>query len=134
MKELRPDLDFVNNLLEKGNIKKKHKEGLEKRYSIRRKRLNIVREEMKQLIKTVGAIIKRFNSSVNQYQENWLFINNQGLFFRRLNNEEENHQSEIPNSVEAQTFWWGIWSERKEHLQDTECLKDVKKELEQDEG
>ena len=134
MKELRPDLDFVNNLLEKGNIKKKHKEGLEKRYSIRRKRLNIVREEMKQLIKTVGAIIKRFNSSVNQYQENWLFINNQGLFFRRLNNEEENHQSEIPNSVEEQTFWWGIWSERKEHLQDAECLKDVKKELEQDEG
>ena len=134
MKELRPDLDFVNNLLEKGNIKKKHKEGLEKRYSIRRKRLNIVREEMKQLIKTVGAIIKRFNSSVNQYQENWLFINNQGLFFRRLNNEEENHQSEIPNSVEAQTFWGGIWSERKEHLQDAECLKDVKKELEQDEG
>ena len=134
MKELRPDLDFVNNLLEKGNIKKKHKEGLEKRYIIRRKRLNIVREEMKQLIKTVGAIIKRFNSSVNQYQENWLFINNQGLFFRRLNNEEENHQSEIPNSVEAQTFWWGIWSERKEHLQDAECLKDVKKELEQDEG
>ena len=104
MKELRPDLDFVNNLLEKGNIKKKHKEGLEKRYSIRRKRLNIVREEMKQLIKTVGAIIKRFNSSVNQYQENWLFINNQGLFFRRLNNEEENHQSEIPNFMEAQTF------------------------------
>ena len=39
----------------------------------------------------------------------------------------------IPNSVEAQTFWRGIWSERKERHKDAEWLKDVKKELEQDE-
>ena len=55
-------------------------------------------------------------------------------FFQRLNNEEENHQCETPNSVDAQTFWRGIWSERKEHYKNTEWLKDVKKELEQDEG
>ena len=36
--------------------------------------------------------------------------------------------------MEAQTFWRGIWSERKEHHKDAEWLKDVKKELEQDEG
>ena len=36
--------------------------------------------------------------------------------------------------MEAQTFWKGIWSERKEHHKDAEWLKDVKKELEQDEG
>ena len=63
-----------------------------------------------------------------------MFVNNQGRFFQRLNNEEENHQCEIPNSVEAQTFWRGIWSERKEHRKDAEWLKDVKKELERDEG
>ena len=28
----------------------------------------------------------------------------------------------------------GIWSERKEHCKNTEWLKEVKKELEQDEG
>ena len=63
-----------------------------------------------------------------------MFVNNQGRFFQRLNNEEENHQCEIPNSVEAQTFWRGIWSERKEHRKYAEWLKDVKKELERDEG
>ena len=63
-----------------------------------------------------------------------MFVNNPGRFFQQLNNEEENHQYEIPNSVEVQTFWRGIWSERKEHHQDAEWLKDVKKELEQDEG
>ena len=43
LKELSRDLDFVDNLLEKRNIKKKHKGRLERRYNIRRKRLNIVR-------------------------------------------------------------------------------------------
>ena len=35
--------------------------------------------------------------------------------------------------MEAQTFWRGIWTERKEHHNGAEWLKDVKK-LEQDEG
>ena len=62
-----------------------------------------------------------------------MFVSNQGRFFRRLDNEEENHQCEIPNSVEVQTFWWGIWSEKKKHIRDAECLNDVNKELDQDE-
>ena len=47
LKELSRDLDFVNSLIEKRNIKKKHEDRLERRYNIRRKRRNIVREEMK---------------------------------------------------------------------------------------
>ena len=78
---------------------------------------------MKQQIKAVGAKIKRFNCRFNQYQENWIFVNNQARFSQQLNNEEENHQCEIKNSVEAQ----------KRH-KDVEWLKDVKKELEQDKG
>ena len=35
--------------------------------------------------------------------------------------------------MEAQTFWRGIWSERKEHHKGAEWLKDVKK-LEKDKG
>ena len=59
-----------------------------------------------------------------------MFVNNQGQYFQRLNND----QCKIPNSVEAQTFWRGICSKRKEHHKDVEWLKDVKKELQQDEG
>ena len=62
---------------------------------------------MKQRIKALGAKIKRFNSRINQYQQNRMFVKNQGRFFQRLN-EEENHQYEIPNSVEAQTVSRGI--------------------------
>ena len=119
MKELSRDFDFVNNLPGKKNIKKDHKDRLERKYNIRRKRLNIVREE----IKAVGAKIKRFNSRINQYQQNRMFANNQGQFFQRLNNEEENHQRAIHTYILD-----------KEHHKDAKWLKDVEKELEQGEG
>ena len=70
LKELSRDLDFVNNLLQKRNIKKKHKDRLERKCNIRRKRLIIVREKIKQQIKSVGAKIKRFNSRISQHQQN----------------------------------------------------------------
>ena len=89
---------------------------------------------MKQQSKAVCANIKRFNSRINQYQQNWMFVNIQGRCFQRLNKEEDNQQCKIPNSVETQTFWRGIWSERKEHHKDAEWLKDIKKELGQYEG
>ena len=49
-----------------------------------------------------------------------MFTNAQAWFFQQLNNEEGNHQCEISNSVGAQTFWRGIWSERKDHHKDAE--------------
>ena len=36
--------------------------------------------------------------------------------------------------MDAKTFWRGLWSKIKEHNKDADWLKDVKKELEQDEG
>ena len=78
----------MNILLEKRNIKKKHRDRLERKYNIRRKRPNIVREEMKQQIKAVGAKSKWFISQINQYQQNRMFVNNRGQFFQRLNNEK----------------------------------------------
>ena len=120
LKKLSRDLDCMNFLLEKRNIKKKHKDRVERRYNIGRTRPNIVSDELKQQIKAAGATIKRFNSRINQYQQNRMFVNNEGQFFQRLNNEEENHQCEIPNSMEAQTFWRGIWSEKKEYHENAE--------------
>ena len=48
LRKLSRDLDFVNNLLGKTNIKKNQKDRLERKYDIQRKRLNIVRETMMQ--------------------------------------------------------------------------------------
>ena len=89
---------------------------------------------MKQRVKDLGTKIKWRNSRINQYKQNRMLANNQGRFFQRLNNKEENHQCEIPNSVEAQTFQRGIWSQRKDHHKVPEWLKDVKNKLKQDES
>ena len=78
LKELNQDLDLVQILLEKRNIKKKHKDRLERKYNIRRKRVNIVWEEMKQRITAMGAKNKLFNSTINQYRPNRMFVNNKG--------------------------------------------------------
>ena len=56
----------------------------------------------------MGAKIKRFNSRINQYQPNQCLSRIKDDFLKQVNNEEGNHQSEIPNSVEAQNFWSGI--------------------------
>ena len=82
MNKLSQGLDFEKNLLEKRNIKKEHKDRLERKYNIRRKRLNIVMQEMKQQIKAVDGKVKRFNSRINQSQQNRMFVNNQGRFFQ----------------------------------------------------
>ena len=71
----------MRNLFEKRNIKKKNKDRLGRRYNIRRKRLNIVKEEMKKQIKVVGAKNKRLICQINQYQQNPMFANDQGQLF-----------------------------------------------------
>ena len=86
---------------------------------------------MKQQIKAIGAKSKRFDSRINQYQQNQMFAKNQGQFFRRLNKKKiTNVKFQI---LWRQTFQRGMLSERKEHHKNAEWLKDVKKQLEQDE-
>ena len=43
---------------------------------------------MKQQIKAIGAKSKRFDSRINQYQQNQMFAKNQGQFFRQLNKKK----------------------------------------------
>ena len=60
---------------------------------------------MKHQIKAIGAKIKWYNSHINHYQQNQMFVNNQEQFFQQLNNDEEgSHQCEIRDSAEAQVF------------------------------
>ena len=109
MKELNEDLDFTKILLEKRTIGKKHRDRLKRKYDIRRKRLNIVREEMKQQIKAASAKIKQLTFELTNMNR---------MIFSIIKYEVENHNFEIPISVEPHTFWRGIWGERKEHHKD----------------
>ena len=115
VKQLNEDLGHMNTLIERKNIKKKDKDGLERRYELKRKGLPVTREEIKERIKAKNNKIKRYQSRINQYQQNRTFKDNQGKFYRELNSGGRNYETtEVPDKKEAQEFWGSIWGERKE--------------------
>ena len=69
VKQLKKDLGQINTLIERKNIKKKYKDGLERRYKMKQRGLPVTREEIKERIKAKNKI-KRYQSRFNQYQQN----------------------------------------------------------------
>ena len=68
-KQLSKDLGYINALIERKSIKKKHKDGLERRYKLKRRGLPVTREETKERIKEKNYKIKGYQSRINQYQQ-----------------------------------------------------------------
>ena len=80
VKQLNEDLGHISTLIERKNIKKKHKDELERRYKLKRRGFPVTREEIKERIKTKNNKIKKYQSRINKYQQNRTFKNNQGKF------------------------------------------------------
>ena len=74
IKELSKDL----SQLDISNFR--HWKRLERKYSIRVKRLNVVIEELKQRITAIAAKFRRYQGPVDSYRRNRLFGNNQRQF------------------------------------------------------
>ena len=131
VKQLNKDFGHINTLIERENIKKEHKDGLERRYKMKRRVLPVTREEIKERIKAKNNKLKRYQSRINQYQQNPTFKNNQGKFYRELNSGGRNYEAtEIPHKKETQEFWKSIWGERKEHPKDAEWLENFERDYE----
>ena len=134
VRELNIDLGRVNTLIQSGQIKRKYKDDLERRYKTRQKGLRTIREEIKQRIAAKIGKIKRYSNRVNQYHQNRVFQNNQKRFFNELNGDGEQQENEAPDAKEAKEFWSAIWSNEAQHNRDAKWLKDFKKEFYQEEG
>ena len=80
VKQLNEDLGHISTLIERKNIKNKHKDELERRYKLKRRGLPVTREEIKERIKTKNNKIKKYQRRINKYQQNRTFKNNQGKF------------------------------------------------------
>ena len=78
------DLGHINTLVEGKNIKKKRKDGLKRRYKMKRRGLPVTRKEIKENFKAKNKKIKRYQSGINQHQQNRTFKNNQWKFYREL--------------------------------------------------
>ena len=128
IKELRKDLSQLEASKDKGITNFRHWEKLERKYSIRIKRLNIVLEELKLRITAIAANIRRYQGRVNNYRQNRLFENNQRKFYRELDQKEErcDDQSAAEDSTQ---FWGNIWSQSADHKKDAKWLEALRSEV-----
>ena len=85
----------------------RHWERLERKYSIRIKRLNVVIEELIQRITAIAAKVRRHHERVDSYRQNRLLLNNQRQFYRELDQEEERYDDDDQPVVEESKQDWG---------------------------
>ena len=73
IKELRKDLSQQEASKDKDISDFREWDRLERKYSIRVKRLNVVIEQLKQRITAIAAKVRRYQGRVNSYRQNRLF-------------------------------------------------------------
>ena len=128
IKELKKDLSQLEALKDKGISNFRHWERLERKYSIRVKRLNVAIEELKQRITAIAAKVKRYQGRVDSSRQNRLFENNQRQFYRELDQEEQRCDDDQPVAEESKQFWGNIWSQSADHKKDAKWLQDLRSE------
>ena len=75
IKKLKKDLSQLEASKDKGIGNFRYCERLERKYSIRAKRLNVVIEELKQRITAIAAKVRRYQGRVDSYRQNIVFEN-----------------------------------------------------------
>ena len=101
IKELRRGLSQLEASKDKDISNFRRWERLERKYSIRAKRLNVVIEELKQRITSIAAKVRRYQGRVDSFTQNRLFENNQRQFYRELDQEEERCDDNQPVAEES---------------------------------
>ena len=84
IKELRKHFSQLEASKDKDISNFRHWGRLERKYSIRVKRLNVVIEELKQRTTAIAAKVRRHQGQVDSYKQNRLFENNQKQFCGEL--------------------------------------------------
>ena len=123
--ELRKDLSQLEASRDKDITNFRHWDRLERKYSIRVKRLNDVIEELKQRITAIAAKVRRYQGRVDSYRQNRLFENNQRQFYRELDQEQERCDDDQPVPEESKHFWGNIWSQSTDHKKNAKWLQDL---------
>ena len=129
IKELRKDLSQLEALKDKGISNLRHWERLERKYSVRVKRLSVVIEELKQRITAIAEKVRRYQARVDSYRQSRLFENNQRQFYRELDQEEERCDDDQPVAEESKQFCGNIWNQSADHNKVTKWLQDLRSEV-----
>ena len=101
IKERRKDLSQLEALKDKDISNFRHWEILDRKNSIRVKRLNVLIEELKLRITAIAEKVRRYQGRVDSYRHNRLFENNQRQFYRELDQEEVTSDDDQPVAEES---------------------------------
>ena len=129
IKKLRKDVSQLEASKDKGISNFRHWERLERKYSIRVKRLNIVIKDLKQRITAIAAKVKRYRGRADSYRQNRLFENNEKQFYRELDLEQERCDDNQPVAEEPKQFWGNIWSQSADQKKDAKWLQNLQSEV-----
>ena len=108
IKKLRKDLSQLEAPKDKHINDFRSWERLERNYSIRVKRLNVLIEELKQRITAIAAKVRRYQGRVDSYRQIRLFENNIRQFYRESDQEEERCNDDQPVTEESKQSWRNI--------------------------
>ena len=129
IKEPRKDLSQSETSKDKCISHFRHWERLERKYSIRVNRLNVVIEELKQRTTAIPAKVRRYQERADSYRQNRLFANNQRQFYRELDQEDERCHDDQPVAEESKQFLGNTWSQSTDHKKDSKWLQDMQREV-----
>ena len=82
---------------------------LERKFSVKRKGVEVVQEEVRQRLVAVRAKLERYDNRTEQYRQNRLFESNQKRLFNEL--EGTQRESVIPDVEESRRFWSDMWDQ-----------------------
>ena len=127
--ELRKDLSQLEASKGKDISNFRHWGRLERKHSIRVKRLNFAIDELKQRITVIAAKVGRYQGRVDSYRQNRLFENNQRQFYRESDQKEERCDDDQPVAEKSKQFWGNKWSKSAYHKKDAKWLQDLQSEV-----
>ena len=68
-------------------------------------------EEIRKRIKSKREKLNRYNNRLNQYEQNGTFRNNVRMFYKKLNGDSNNDNTNpTPGENESSKFWKKMWS------------------------
>ena len=129
IKELRKDLSQLELSKGKAISNFRHWGRLERKYSIRVKRLNVVIKELKQRITAIAAKVRRYQRRVESYRQNRLFGNSQRRFYMELDQEEGSCDDDQPVAEESKQSWGNIWSQSADDKKDAKWFQHLGSEV-----
>ena len=113
--------------MERGEIKNKEKyRVLGHKYKVKKKEVNVVLEELKQILPAKVTKIKRYDQRIKQYRIKRLFQQDQKRVYQKLNGKAESNAK--PDTDESRRFWSIMWGTGKSYNRDAEWLKELRSE------